>query len=112
MSQEQTIIRNPLLTADLGARMVTAVQVVEIAMSPGQIASLHLHPGPVTGYIAKGTALYQIEGAKPQILPAGSAFYEPAGVRIARFGNHSDTEPMTFIAFYLANGAQELIRML
>jgi hypothetical protein len=47
-----------------------------------------------------------------QNLPAGSAFYEPADANIANFGNASDFEPMTFVAFYLLDGEQELIRML
>jgi uncharacterized protein YjbI with pentapeptide repeats len=41
-----------------------------------------------------------------------AAFYEPADAIIANFGNASDTEPMTFVAFYLLDGEQELIRML
>jgi hypothetical protein len=45
-------------------------------------------------------------------LPAGSAFYEAADTIIANFGNASDTEAMTFVAFYLLDGDQELIRML
>jgi hypothetical protein len=45
-------------------------------------------------------------------LPAGSAFYEPADTTVANFGNASDSEPLTFVAFYLLNGEQELIKML
>lgn len=56
--------------------------------------------------------MYQIEGEAVQILSAGSAFYEPADAIIANFGNASDSEPMTFIAYYLLDGEQELIRML
>ena len=56
--------------------------------------------------------MYQIEGESAQTLPAGSAFYEPADTVIANFGNASDSEPMTFVAFYLLDGEQELIRML
>jgi quercetin dioxygenase-like cupin family protein len=64
------------------------------------------------GYIAEGTAVYQIEGEATQTLPAGSAFYEPAQTEIAIFRNASDSQPMTFIAFYLLDGDQELIQML
>lgn len=110
--EPQEIIRKRLLTASLGEKRVTTVEIMEINMVPGQVGGLHLHPCPVTGYIASGTAIYQLEGEEPQILEAGAAFYEPAGVRVALFGNHSDTEPMKFIAFYLLDGAQELIRML
>ena len=81
-------------------------------MEAGQQAGRHLHPCAVLGYIVEGTASYQIEGEAMQTLPAGSAFYEPADTVIANFGNASDSEPMTFIAFYLLDGEQELIQML
>jgi hypothetical protein len=55
--------------------------------------------------------VYQVEGEPEQILPAGSAFHEPAGAIIAEFGNASDSEPMKFVAFYLLNGEQDLIEM-
>ena len=66
----------------------------------------------VVGYIAEGAALFQVEGEELQRLEAGSAFYEPAGSRIARFDNSSETAPMRFLAYYLLNGEQELIEML
>ena len=53
-----------------------------------------------------------VEGEPEQILPAGSAFYEPADTIIANFGNASDIEPTAFVAFYLLDGKQDLIRML
>src|ERR1700752_2846750 len=79
---------------------------------PGQQSGRHLHPCAVLGYIVEGTATYEIEGEAKQILSAGSAFHEPAGAIIANFGNASASEPMTFVAFYLLNGDQELIQML
>lgn len=112
MSQSNNIIRKPLLTASLGERTVTSVEIKEITLAPGQKAGLHLHPCPVTGYIAKGTAIMQVEGEDELILNTGDAFYEPADRHIAQFSNYSDSEPMTFIAFYLLNGDQELIKML
>ena len=104
--------RRPLLTAELGARQVTKVHAQEIRFAPGQKAGLHFHPCPVTGYILKGTALLEIEGEEPQVLPAGSAFYEPAGARVRRFDNHSGDQEMIFTAFYLLNGDQNLIEMI
>lgn len=109
---EHKIIRNHLLTADIGKRQITSVEVKEITMGPGEVGGLHLHPCPVTGYISRGTAIMQVEGEKELILQAGSAFYEPADARIIQFSNYSETEPMTFIAFYLLNGKQELIKIL
>jgi quercetin dioxygenase-like cupin family protein len=81
-------------------------------MEPGQQSGRHLHPCAVLGYIVSGAAVYQIEGEDVQMLPAGAAFYEPADAIIANFGNASDSEPMTFVAFYLLDGEQDLIRML
>ncbi len=90
--------RRRLMTADLGKRQVTSVHVQEIRFAPGMKAGLHFHPCPVTGYILKGTAVLEIDGEAPQVLPAGSAFYEPAGERIRRFDNHSSNEEMIFTA--------------
>src|SRR5580658_2564763 len=101
-----------LLTAAMGSRHVTSADVREIRMEPGQQGGRHLHPCAVLGYIVEGTAVYEIEGQVAQTLAAGSAFYEPADVVIANFGNASDTERMNFVAFYLLDGEQELIRML
>lgn len=109
---QQTIQRKQLLQVVLGNKNVSTVDVREIHLEPGQQSGRHLHPCAVLGYIVAGTAVYQIEGQDGQTLPAGSAFYEPADAIIAHFGNSSDSEPMTFVAFYLLDGEQELIRML
>jgi len=111
-----TIVRKPLLSGDVSAgvhaRNITSVDVREITFAPSQQTGKHLHPCPVVGYIARGAAILQIEGQPAQELPEGAAFYEPAGATILRFDNASATEPLTFIAFYLLNGPQELIQML
>lgn len=107
----QTIQRKQLLTAVLN-RNVTKADAREISLEPGQQSGRHLHPCAVLGYIVAGAAVLQIEGEEAQPLPAGSAFYEPAETVIANFGNASETDPMTFIAFYLLDGEQELIKML
>jgi len=108
----EAIFRKPLLTATIGERNVTSVEVREIRFKPNQETGLHKHPCPVIGYIAEGTAVFQIEGQPERELPAGSAFYEPAGTIIRRFDNASSSEDMTFIACYLLDGEQELIEML
>jgi quercetin dioxygenase-like cupin family protein len=108
----RTITRKPLLKAITGDRNVNAVDIREIRFAPGQQTTRHLHPCTVVGYIAEGSAILEIEGRPAQTLPAGSAFHEPAGTVIADFRNASDTEPMTFIAFYLLNGDQDLITLL
>ena len=112
LCMSQSVQRKQLLTAVLGNRNVTSVDVREIRLEPGQQAGRHLHPCAVLGYIVEGTAIYQIEGEAAQVLPAGSAFYEPAETVIANFGNASEVESMQFVAFYLLDGQQDLIRML
>lgn len=108
----QSIIRKQLLYAATGASTLTSVDVREIYFEPGQQTGRHLHPCHVFGYIVEGTAQLQIEGKAVQQLPAGSAFHEPAKTVIADFSNASASEPMKFVAFYLLNGDQELIKML
>jgi quercetin dioxygenase-like cupin family protein len=109
---DDSIVRDHLLTAPVGARQITDVEILRIRFAPGQKGGLHLHPCPVTGYIVEGEALVQVDGEDPQILSAGQAFFEPAMKRILHFDNHSATAPMTFVAFYLLNGKQNLIEML
>jgi quercetin dioxygenase-like cupin family protein len=111
MSQP-AIERQQLLRAAFESRNVSTVDVRRITLAPGQTAGRHLHACPVVGYIASGTAFCQIEGEPAVLLPVGAAFYEPAEKIIADFGNASDVTPMTFIAFYLLDGEQELITML
>jgi quercetin dioxygenase-like cupin family protein len=106
------IERKELLKTVLKNGAFTSADVREIRLQPGQRGGRHLHPCAVLGYIVDGTAVYQVEGEPEQILPAGSAFHEPAGAIIAEFGNASDSEPMKFVAFYLLNGEQDLIEML
>ena len=109
---QPVVQRKQLLKAVLGNRNVSAADVREIRLEPGQQGGRHLHPCAVLGYIVAGTAVYQVEGQEEQILPTGSSFYEAANQVITNFGNASDTEPMVFVAFYLLDGEQELIRML
>jgi quercetin dioxygenase-like cupin family protein len=109
---QATIDRQQLLAAALGSRNLSKVDVRRITLSPGQKTGRHLHPCPVVGYIASGTAFCQVEGEPAELLPVGSAFYEPADRVIADFGNVSDVTPLTFIAVYLLDGDRELITML
>jgi quercetin dioxygenase-like cupin family protein len=109
----ETIVRKPLLTAVLEpAKKAERVEIKEIEFKPGQATGLHLHPCPVMGYIAKGSVFFEVEGEVAKTLKAGDAFFEPANTKILRFDNASETEPMTFIAFYLlGKDEHELIRL-
>lgn len=111
MAQDQ-ITRKPLLTASSINKMVKRTEIKEIIFKPLQQTGLHQHPCPVVGYIAEGTAIFQVKGEQKQTLKAGDAFYEPAETVIEHFDNASDTEPLKFIAFYLIDDEKEVITML
>jgi quercetin dioxygenase-like cupin family protein len=107
-----SMVRTTLLYASLPEVPVNRIQVHRIELGPGQLGGLHLHPCPVTGYIVEGQAIFQIEGEGERLLSQGSAFYEPAGVRIQQFGNASREVRLVFVAVYLLCGEQSLIEML
>ena len=88
------------------------MDVREIAFAPSQKTGLHKHPFPVIGFVVEGTAVLEVQGQSAQQLPAGSSFYEPADTVIVRFDNASSQALMKFVAHYLLNGKQELIKML
>jgi quercetin dioxygenase-like cupin family protein len=112
--ERQIIIRKPLLTAQLDSPKTTQrVEIKRIDFSPGQATGLHNHPCPVVGYIAKGSVNFQVEGEPLKTLHEGDAFFEPLNRTMLHFDNASNTEPMTFIAFYLLDeNDSELIHML
>lgn len=111
MAQQNTIIRKDLEPA-LIAQYVNQVSVQEITFPPGQTAPKHLHPCPVVGYIKSGVALFQIDGQEPVLLKEGDTFYEPKDAHILHFDNASQTEPMTFIAFYLKEEDEANVKIL
>ncbi|WP_338356495.1 cupin domain-containing protein [Yeosuana marina] len=109
----QTLVkRNELSNVNVGKREISSVKIVEIEFQAGQKAPLHKHPCPIVGQIISGTCLVQIEGEKPQVLKSGDTFYESAETPVIHFDNHSETEPMKFVAYYLTNGEKDLIEML
>jgi quercetin dioxygenase-like cupin family protein len=109
----QPVIREPLLTAMLEADTpVERVEVARIELAPSQQTGLHFHPCPVVGCVLAGEIRFQVDGETERTLHAGDAFFEPANTRIANFDNRSDSDPATFVAFYLLpEGEERLIVM-
>jgi quercetin dioxygenase-like cupin family protein len=108
------IVRKELLTAVIaGQKEVTRVEIRQIDLAPSQRTGLHTHPCPVVGYVASGTIRFQVASEAPQLLSAGSAFFEPADRKIAHFDNASAEAPARFVAFYLLGADdRQLIEML
>jgi quercetin dioxygenase-like cupin family protein len=99
-----TLLSHPLHAAP------DRVEGYRVELPPGRSAGRHSHPGPVTGYVEGGLIAFEPDGQPARQLGPGDVFFEPAGETIHRFDNLSDTEPATFIAFYLLNGDQPLIQ--
>ncbi|MGA4792091.1 cupin domain-containing protein [Nocardia sp. AB354] len=75
------------------------VEIRRITIAPGCAAGLHIHNGPVFGNIETGSVVYQIEGQPKSVLEPGDVFYEPEGIRIARFDAQDDGA--TFLGYFL-----------
>ncbi|WP_327099376.1 cupin domain-containing protein [Nocardia vinacea] len=71
------------------------VEVRRITIAPNHAAGLHVHNGPVFGSVESGSVIYQIDGRPESVLGPGDVFYEPEGVRIARFD--AEGEGVTFL---------------
>jgi quercetin dioxygenase-like cupin family protein len=75
-----------------------------ISIVPGHAVGMHIHNGPVFGSIEAGSAVYQIDGEPASVLTSGDTFYEPEGVRIARFD--AQETGVTFLAYFLLGADQ------
>ncbi len=89
-----------VMDQSLPAPLATSrVEIRRITIAPNFAAGLHVHNGPVFGSIESGSAVYQIEDGPAAVLHPGDVFYEPSGVRIARFDAGPDG--VTFLGYFL-----------
>jgi quercetin dioxygenase-like cupin family protein len=97
----RVIVMDQTLPEPLATRRV---EIRRITIAPGAAAGLHVHNGPVFGSIETGSAVYQIEGEAETVLHPGDVFYEPEGVRIARFD--AQEQGVTFLGYFLLTEGQ------
>ena len=109
---EEKLRREDLLQAALDHETVSNVEIKKVVIPKAMGAGKHLHPCPVVGYVVSGKVLFQVEGEEQKILNQGEAFYEPKNKTILHFDNASAEEPLVFIAFYLKEAGEDLIKML
>lgn len=77
--------------------------VVEVHYGPGESSPQHSHPCSVVGYVVEGAIRTQVKGEPAAIYKAGEAFYEaPNGIHEVS-ANASQTQPATFIAFFVCD---------
>lgn len=110
MAQEKTILRKDLLQAAINQH-ISLADMKEVTMTAGQAAPKHMHPCPVIGFIKSGNVLFQVEGEEKIILSAGHAFFEPKNKNILHFDNASMEEPLTFVAIYLKEADEDIIKL-
>jgi quercetin dioxygenase-like cupin family protein len=77
--------------------------VVEVHYGPGESSTPHSHPCAVIGYVVEGSIRTQVQGQLEAIVKTGESFYEaPNGVHLVS-ANASQTEPASFIAFFVCD---------
>lgn len=77
--------------------------VVEVHYGPGEASPQHSHPCSVVGYVVEGAIRTQVKGDPEAIYKAGEAFYEaPNGIHEVS-ANASQTQPATFIAYFVCD---------
>ena len=109
---QEKLSRQDLLEAVLDNETVTTIDIKKVIIPKAMGAGKHLHPCPVVGYIVSGKVLFQVEGEQEKILYPGDAFYEPKNKTILHLDKASTDESLVFIAFYLKEADEELIKML
>ncbi len=72
---------------------------VDVIALPGVPSTVHRHPGFVLGYVLDGEMQFAINGGTPQVVKAGSTFFEPRGARHTTGGSAKPDAPVRFLAF-------------
>lgn len=109
---QQQIVRKPILDALLDKQTVSKAEMKQITFVGGQSTPKHLHPCPVLTYVVSGTAIFQEEGGAMKTIHQGEGCYEPKNKTILHYDNASKIEPLVFIAVYLKEGDEEIIKVL
>jgi quercetin dioxygenase-like cupin family protein len=77
--------------------------VVEVHYAAGESSPPHSHPCAVIGYVIAG-ALRTRAGSEPEaIYRAGEGFYEAPNLVHELSANASQTEPATFLAYFVCD---------
>jgi quercetin dioxygenase-like cupin family protein len=77
--------------------------VVEVHYGPGESSPQHSHPCSVVGYVVEGAIRTRVKGEPEAIYKAGEAFYEASNGIHEVSANASQTQPATFIAYFVCD---------
>jgi quercetin dioxygenase-like cupin family protein len=84
-----------------GNRLKTTV--LEVNYGPGESSTPHSHPCAVTGYVILGAIRTQVEGQPERVVKTGESFYEAPNAVHLISANASQTEPASFLAFFVCD---------
>jgi quercetin dioxygenase-like cupin family protein len=99
-AQVRTVFSQALPQLDASHLQVTTV---EVTYPPGGSSTPHSHPCPVIGYVLKGSVRMQVKGGPVSTYLVGDSFYEaPNGIHLVS-ANASQTEPATFLAYFICD---------
>jgi len=82
--------------------------VVEVNYGPGESSKPHSHPCAVIGYVVLGSIRTQVKGQPEALINTGESFYEAPNCVHLVSANASQTEPASFIAFFVCDGDKPL----
>jgi quercetin dioxygenase-like cupin family protein len=98
-SQQASITRTDLATADQSATEVGAMWVADIP--PGSATGRHTHPTPRFVYVLEGSVILEVDGKSPRTFKTGEGFAEAAG-EIHNLRNASASASAKALGFQVA----------
>jgi quercetin dioxygenase-like cupin family protein len=76
--------------------------VVRIRYAPGEAGASHHHTAPLVAYVVSGALRSRVGEGPERVYHAGESFYEPPDAIHRVSANASLSEPVTFIAVFVA----------
>jgi quercetin dioxygenase-like cupin family protein len=81
---------------------------LEVTYPPGGSSASHTHPCPVIGFVLSGAVRFRVDSGSESVLHAGQSFYESPNSIHRLSANASQTQPATFLAYFVCDGEREL----
>ena len=82
--------------------------VVRVQYPPGEAGPSHHHTAPLVAYVVSGALRSRVGEGPERVYQAGEGFYEPPNAIHHVSANASMTEPVTFIAVFVASANSPL----
>jgi quercetin dioxygenase-like cupin family protein len=76
--------------------------VIRVRYAPGEAGPSHYHTAPLVAYVVSGALRSRVGDGPARVYHTGDVFYEPPNAIHHVSGNASMTEPVTFIAVFVA----------